>query len=111
MPALYRRAVDLAAGLGGLPGLRVNPRVPHTNMMHLYFDALPETLAEARDELARTSGCWLIGGTQAAEVPGWSVTELYVGDQLLQAGNERVVPLFAQLCKDALKKIKTEKKR
>jgi hypothetical protein len=41
MPALYRRAVDLAAGLGGLAGLRVNPAVPHTNMMHLYFDARP----------------------------------------------------------------------
>ncbi|MEO8525502.1 MAG: beta-eliminating lyase-related protein [Caldimonas sp.] len=98
MPALYRRAVDLAAGLGVLPGLRVNPTVPHTNLMHLYFDALPDAVAEARDELARISGCWLIGGIQAAEVPGWSVTELYVGDQLLQVGNERVVPLFAQLC-------------
>ena len=98
MPALYRRAVDLASGLDGLPGLRINPSVPHTNMMHLYFDALPEAVADARDELARTSRCWLIGSAQAAEVPGWSTTELYVGDQLLQAGNERVVPLFAQLC-------------
>jgi threonine aldolase len=98
MPALYDRAIDLAAGLRRLPGLRVNPSPPHTNLMHLYFDALPEALADARDELARTQRCWLIGGTQPAEVPGWSVTELYVGDQLLQAGNERVVPLFAQLC-------------
>ena len=32
------------------------------------------------------------------EVPGWSVIELYVGDQLLGADNARVVGLFAQLC-------------
>jgi len=98
MPALYRRAVDLAAGLAGLAGLRVNPSVPHTNLMHLYFDALPEALADARDELARATGCWLVNGAQAAEVPGWSMTELYVGDSLLRADNDRVIPLFARLC-------------
>ena len=98
MPALYRRAVDLAASLAGLPGLRINPSVPHTNMMHLYFDAPPEAVAEARDELARTTGCWLVNGAQAAEVPGWSMTELYVGDSLLHADNDRVISLFARLC-------------
>jgi hypothetical protein len=99
MPALYGRAVDLAAGLAEISGLRVNPSVPHTNLMHLYFDASPEAVAEARDELARTTGCWLVNGAQAAEVPGWSVTELYVGDSLLRADNERVIPLFSRLCK------------
>jgi threonine aldolase len=98
MPALYRRAVDLATGLAGLPGLRVNPVVPQTNMMHLYFDAPAEVVADARDALAKTSGCWLVGGTRRAEVPGWSMTELYVGDQLLGVDNARVVGLFAQLC-------------
>ena len=98
MPALYRRAVDLAAGLAGLPGLRVNPAVPHTNMMHLYFDAAADVVADARDALARASGCWLVNGARPAEVPGWSVTELYVGDQLLGVDNDRVVGLFAQLC-------------
>ena len=98
MPALYRRALDLAAGLAGLTGLRVDPSVPQTNLMHLYLDALPEAVAEARDELARTTGCWLVNGARAAEVPGWCVTELYVGDSLLHAGNERVIPLFARLC-------------
>jgi len=67
-------------------------------MMHLYIDALPEAVAEARDELAKITGCWLVNGAQAAEVPGWSMTELYVGDSLLGADNERVIPLFARLC-------------
>lgn len=98
MPALYRRAVALAAGLAGLPGMRVNPRVPHTNMMHLHFDALPDELADARDAIARETGCWLVNGAQATDVPGWSVTELYVGDSLLGAADDRIVPLFAQLC-------------
>ena len=98
MPALLRRAVELAAGLAGLPGLRVNPPVPQTNMMHLHFDAPTYALAHARDQIAEETGCWLFDGAKPTDVPGWSVTELYVGDSLLGAGNDRVVPLFAQLC-------------
>ena len=40
-------------------------------MMHLYFDTPAEAVADARDSLA---------------------------DQLLGVQNERVIPLFAQLC-------------
>ena len=67
-------------------------------MMHLYFDAPAEVVGDARDALARASGCWLVNGARPAEVPGWSVTELSVGDQLLGVDNDRVVGLFAQLC-------------
>ena len=67
-------------------------------MMHLYFDAPADVVADARDALAKASGCWLVDGARPAEVPGWSMTELNVGDQLLGADNERVVGLFAQLC-------------
>jgi threonine aldolase len=98
MPALYRRALDLAAGLAGLPGLRVNPSVPQTNLMHLHFDAPADAVAEARDEIAEATGCWLVNGAQPAEVPGWSFSELYVGDTLLGHGNDEMLPLFARLC-------------
>lgn len=98
MPALYERTLDLAAGLAAQPALRVNPSVPHTNMMHLHFDASADAVLRARDELTATTRCWLIDSVQPSEVPGWSVSELYVGDRLLEAGNTRVLPLFAQLC-------------
>ena len=98
MPALYRRTLAFAAGLSTLPHLRVNPAVPHTNMLHLYLDAAPETVMQARDAIARDTGCWLLGGVRAAEVPGWSVTEFYVGDALLDTDDATVMPWFAMLC-------------
>lgn len=98
MPALYQRTLDLATALAGSPGLRINPAVPHTNMLHLYFDASAAAVLEARDAVAEQSRCWLLDWARPAEVPGWSVTEIYVGDQLLAAPNERLLPLFAQLC-------------
>ena len=91
MEALYARAVGLAAALSGVPGLKVNPATPHTNMMHLYFQAPAEALLDRRDAIAARDGVWLIGGAKPAEVPGWSVSELYVGDNLLGIGDAEVV--------------------
>ena len=88
MPALYRRAVDLAAGLAGLAGTARQPGGAAHEPDAPVPRAAPEAVAEARDELARTTGCWLVNGAQAAEVPGWSMTELYVGDSLLGADND-----------------------
>ena len=97
MPAFHRRALDLAGGLRGMDGLRVQPEPPQTNLMHLYFDAPAEAVMQARDAIAAESRCWLVGGVRPAAVPGWSMTELYVGDGLLAADNARVLPLFERL--------------
>ena len=98
MPALHARALALADGLGTIGGLRVQPEVPHVNMMHLHFDAPAEAVMQARDRIAAAAGCWLVGGVRPSEVPGWSSCELYVGDQLLAVDNATVVPLFERLC-------------
>jgi threonine aldolase len=98
MPALYRRTLSFAAELGRRRLLRVNPRTPHTNMLHLYFAAPADAVAEARDKLAQETGAWLFDGVRNAEVPGWSLTEIYVGDRLLQLDDGELMPWVDQLC-------------
>jgi hypothetical protein len=39
----------------------------------------------------------VLGGFRPAEVPGWCVTELTVGDTLLERENAAVLPLIRQL--------------
>lgn len=97
LDACYQRTLGLAQALAGVPGLRVNPAVPHSNMFHLYFDAPAETVLAARDRIAASEGRWVVGHVKPSEVPGWSSTELTVGDTLLELSNEQVVPDFAQL--------------
>jgi hypothetical protein len=97
MPALYQRTLDFAAALAPLQTLRVNPAVPQTNMLHLYFQGTAEAVADARDAIAERTGTWLFDAVRAADVPGWSLTEIYVGDRLLQADIAAVIALFAQL--------------
>jgi len=97
MEACYARALALAEALAGIPGMRVNPATPHVNMMHLYFDAPAEAVLERRDQIADRDGVWVVGGAKPAEVPGWSVSEVYVGDTLVELADDQVVPWLRAL--------------
>ena len=97
MPALLERTRALAAGLAPLDTLRVNPAVPPTNMFHLYFDAPADTVLALRDDIAAQAGIWLFDRVRPAEVPGWSLCEITVGDRLLAMANAPVIAAFAQL--------------
>ena len=97
MDACYARALSLAEAVATVPGLRVNPATPHTNMLHLYIAAPAEEVLERRDEIARRDGVWAIGRARPAEVPGWCVAEIYVGDTLVEQENAPVVAWLGQL--------------
>jgi threonine aldolase len=93
----YARALSLAEALADVPGLDVNPARPHTNMMHLYFAAPAQTVLERRDDIAARDGLWLLDDARPAEVPGWCVSELYVGDRLIGQDNAVIVPGLREL--------------
>ena len=97
MPALYQRTLAFASGLRRHPRLRVNPEVPQANLLHVHVDAPAESVMQARDALAEEAGCWLFDKARPTDVPGWSLTEIYVGDRLLAVADEQVESLFARL--------------
>jgi threonine aldolase len=97
LDACYQRTLSLANGLAALPGVRVNPRHPQTNMLHLFFDAPADRVNAARDRIAAEQRHWVINNAKPCEVPGWCTAELYVGDTLQERDNASVLPLFAQL--------------
>jgi hypothetical protein len=83
--------LSLAAALASVPGPRVDPATPHTNMMHLYTDAPAERVLDRRDEIAARDGVWLIGEAWPAEVPGWRRAEIVVGDTSVETPDAEVV--------------------
>ena len=97
LDACYQRALALAHGLAALPEVRVNPRRPQANMLHLFFDAPADRINAARDLIAAEQRAWVINDAKPSEVPGWSKVELYVGDTLQERDNASVLPLFSQL--------------
>jgi threonine aldolase len=97
MDKYYARALTFAEGLNRIEGIRTLPRVPQVNMLHVMFDGSVEALNEQRDALAATERCWLIPWLKEAGVPGWSVSEIYVGDGLLALSDEQVLPMFERI--------------
>lgn len=83
MAAYATRARALAAGLGSVDGVRVHPDPPHTNAFRVFVDATVEALEEATLRAMETDHVALASWWRPAEVPGWAMTELTVGDATL----------------------------
>ena len=97
MPAYRARALDFAAELSTIEGVVIDPQPPQVNLFHAHFAAPPAELTAARDQVASEDGAWLAQRIGSGKTPGWSLTEIYVGDNLLSHDNSAVVPLFAKL--------------
>ncbi|WP_404348663.1 hypothetical protein LG324_13495 [Phycicoccus jejuensis] len=83
MAVYATRARELAAGLGSVDGVRVHPDPPHTNAFRVFVDAPLEALEEATLRVMETDHVALASRWRPAEVPGWAMTELTVGDATL----------------------------
>jgi threonine aldolase len=77
------RARELAAGLDALDGARVLPRPPHTNAFRLFVDVPADALEDANVAVMESDKVALLGWCRPAEVPGWTMTEVTVGDATL----------------------------
>jgi threonine aldolase len=84
MAAYGTRARELAAGLDSLDGVRVHPNPPHTNAFRVFAELPVELLDEATLRTMETDQVALASWWRPAEVPGWSMTELHVGDATLE---------------------------
>ncbi|MEO7746744.1 MAG: aminotransferase class I/II-fold pyridoxal phosphate-dependent enzyme [Actinomycetota bacterium] len=83
MATYLQRARDLAAGLDAMDGVRVLPQPPHTNAFRVFVDVPHERLDDEVVRVMTDDRVALMGFGRATEVPGWSMTELTVGDATL----------------------------
>lgn len=74
------RARSVAACCARLPGVRVVPDPPVTNLFHVHWPVPGEALLEASAALARERRMALITRTRPCDVAGHSITELTIGE-------------------------------
>ncbi len=79
MPTYFAHATALAAGLGGVSGLRVLPAAPHGNSFRIEFDAPPAAVEMAALAHAEAHGEWLFGRILPTAWPGRSAAEIVIG--------------------------------
>jgi len=99
MPDYFRRTRFLYQALRAHPIIRVNPAAPQSNMLHLHLPVPPERALAIRQALAEEHGIWMFNRIATAALPATSSFELYVGDNLLNASDDRVheaLALFAR---------------
>ena len=59
-------------------------------MLHLHLPVSRERAIAIRNQLAEDHGIWLFGRASHAALPGHSVVEWYVGDNLLHLSDDSV---------------------
>jgi threonine aldolase len=101
MPEYAARARELAAGLSSVDGVRVLPEPPHTNAFRLFVDVPHEHLVETGLRIAETRHVALVLGWEAADVPGWALTEITVGDATLDWSLDEQLTALAEQIADA----------
>lgn len=95
MPACFRRTEWLYDALAAHPQFTPNPARPQANMLHLHLPVSRERAAEIRNEIALRHRVWLFNRASHGVLPGHSVVELYVGDNLLSLPDQRVREILA----------------
>lgn len=97
VPSYCARARSVAGMLAALPGVRVNPDPPHTNMMHVYFPCDADALVDACAAIARDRGVALFTAAVDAGLPGTCRVELPIGDAVEAIDDAELAGLFGEL--------------
>ena len=66
-------------------------------MFHLYFDSSAEKLTRARDRIASKDKIWAANNFQRTALENLAYTEIYVGEGLLQIGDDELKKVFENL--------------
>lgn len=99
LPDLFKRTKQIYKIIDEFPSLAVRPTQPQANMLHLILPFSCEKLKELQHTFATEKGIWF-GNPQVTAHPNQSIVEWYVGDSLLNLGDDELRSFFNQLLGD-----------
>lgn len=83
MPAFIEKAKQLANAVRHIPGLCIDPVVPHTNLFHILLDVSADKAISARDQIAIDHDIWLSDRFWSFETTSSCAMEFVVGEKAL----------------------------
>ncbi len=97
MPKYLKRTKAVYKTLQKVEGISFCPAAPQVNMFHIYFNSTVEKLTEARNKIAGEDNIWAANGFMRTALENLSYTEIYVGEGLLQIGDDELRNVFEKL--------------
>ncbi len=94
IPNYVAKAQEVALLFAQIPGVRVVPEVPPTNMMHLHFQYSDADVLDAAAEVAKEHSFLTLN--YAAPIPGGSKTELSISSGALAISSETLANLIGE---------------
>jgi threonine aldolase len=91
------RARAIASVLASIPGISVQPDLPHTNVMHVSVRGSAESLMEASADVARTDRVLLFRRLIPTCVPDVTAFEVSVVDAAGDPGDDEVERYFTRI--------------
>lgn len=96
-PEYKQRAVGIAETLAALPGVRVRPDPPQTNMMHVFLEGNREQLVQRSLQIAEDHGVGLFRYLAPTHVPGISHYEITVGEAAFALSDDEISDLVRRV--------------
>lgn len=99
MPRFLARTHDVYRLLAAFPRFTLNPARPQVNLFHLYIAAEAAQVNAVRNQIAKQQQVWLFGNARPGALPGQSMLEFYVGENLLALPDQQISELFGLFCR------------
>jgi threonine aldolase len=101
IPGYIARARQIAARLALLPGVRVTPDPPQTNLFHVQLPCSSEQLIDASAAIAEQRKIAFVLRARACDVPGYCTVELAIGDAASELTLDEIEIGFRELLERA----------
>ena len=99
MTSYYEKAKELAAALNSIETgiFETVPKIPQSNMFHLYIKGKEEAIVDAILEVSEETGMWMIGGSMPTIMESYRWTELAIGYNSEELDMEKAIANFKKL--------------
>lgn len=97
MKDYYEKAREVAAILSTFESIRIEPAIPQTNMMHIFFEGNIEQIEKAALKVAQEDKVLVFTNLRPTSNPTIAMWELSVGDALLDISNEEIHKIMKKI--------------
>ena len=99
MKSYYDKAREVASIISTIDKIKIEPVIPQTNMLHIYFEGNIKQLEEASLEVARSEKILVFRKLQSTTNSSIGKFELSVGDAILDISNEDIYRIMKKIVK------------